>query len=154
MVSSAPSSTNRLDGVAAPALGKYNGKHSREGVASVFLARNPPIQAFCEYSLREIFARKAEISLRGPEATKTGASENASGDRAKKSVERSRSAGGGATELWALIQRVDWRGLASKVFALWWRGATSNELELCRPITATAARSWFRGTPHVAPGHS
>jgi hypothetical protein len=45
--------------------------------------------------LREIFACNAEISLRGPAATMTGASENASGDRAKKSVERSRSAGVG-----------------------------------------------------------
>jgi hypothetical protein len=36
--------------------------------------------------LREIFACNAEISLRDPAATKTGASDNAPGDRAKKSL--------------------------------------------------------------------
>jgi hypothetical protein len=45
--------------------------------------------------LRENIACNAEISLRGPAATKMGVGENVTGDRAKKSVERSRSAGVG-----------------------------------------------------------
>jgi hypothetical protein len=70
-------------------------KGPQESASQVVFRPKTTNPGFFGYSLREIIACKAEISLRGPEATKTGASENASGDRAKKSVERSRSAGAG-----------------------------------------------------------
>jgi hypothetical protein len=43
-------------GVGAAALGKYTVSTLGKGSLAYVLARNPPIQAFCGYSLREIFA--------------------------------------------------------------------------------------------------
>jgi hypothetical protein len=43
-------------GVAAAALGEYTVSTLGKGSLAYVLARNPTIQAFCIYSLREIFA--------------------------------------------------------------------------------------------------
>jgi hypothetical protein len=64
--------------------GKIYGKDPPERLSGVGCEAKDAGSGLLWTFLREIFACNAEVSLRGPAATKTGASDNAPGDRAKK----------------------------------------------------------------------